>query len=76
MGLGWLVSEVLVGLMQWPENNKAIYRIRLVMAYHAIARKAYSSRYLDRGWYLNYFPKFVETFWLYVRVKGTCQQTK
>ena len=39
MGLGWLVSEVLVGLMQWPENNKAIYRIRLVMAYHAIVMR-------------------------------------
>lgn len=37
-----LVSEVLVGLgglMQWPANSKAIYRIRLVMAYHAIVMK-------------------------------------
>ena len=38
MGLGWLVSELLVGLeelMRWPANDKAICRIRLVMAYHA-----------------------------------------
>ena len=42
MGLGWLVSEVLVdldGLLQWPANNKAIYHIRLVMAYHAIVTR-------------------------------------
>ena len=42
MGLGWLVSEVLVdldGLIRWPTNNKAIRRIRLVMAYPAIVMR-------------------------------------
>ena len=68
--MGWLVSEVLVGLMQWPENNKAISRIRLVMAYHAIVMRGVQQSVPRWKMVFEIFPQFRSTLLAVLRGRG------